>query len=268
MTAVATLEARYRSVMDRVAQAAARSGRSPSDILVVAVSKYAGLDEIRELLRLGHEDFGESRAIQLEQRAALVGEMLARRHAMPEVEDASGLEIAFPNRVRWHMIGHLQRNKVKKVAPVTRLIHTVDSLRLVEELQTYAVKRDVDIDLLVQVNCSGEEQKYGCPLAATQTLCEQIDLSAHLRVRGLMTMAAKTDDPEETRTTFRRCAELFDDIKQTEIGDGRFNILSMGMSGDFEVAIECGANVVRLGAVIFGEHMPADDAEDPIDEPA
>jgi PLP dependent protein len=237
MTAVMTLEARYRDVLARVDRAARTTGRTGADVMVVAVSKYAGLDEIRELLRLGHQDFGESRALQLEQRAALVDEMLQRRHAMPEVEDRDGLPIAFPDSVRWHMIGHLQRNKVKKVAPVARLIQTVDSLRLVEELQAWAVKRDTDVDVLVQVNCSGEDQKYGCPVAATNALCEQIDLTGNLRIRGLMTMAAKADDPEHTRSTFRRCAEIFDDLRTENLGDGRFNILSMGMSGDFEVAV-------------------------------
>ncbi|GAB4549860.1 MAG: YggS family pyridoxal phosphate-dependent enzyme [Phycisphaerales bacterium] len=258
-----TLESRYRDVLDRVDRAARRSGRTGADVLVVAVSKYAGLDEIRELLRLGHQDFGESRAIQLEQRAALVDEMLERRHAMPDVDDREGLPIAFPDRVRWHMIGHLQRNKVKKVAPVARLIHTVDSLRLVEELQSFAVKRDVDIDCLVQVNCSGEDQKYGCPVAATHALCEQIDLTGNLRIRGLMTMAANTDDEREIRSTFRRCAEIFEDISKENLGEGGFNILSMGMSGDFEIAIECGANMVRVGSAIFGSHLPHDHEEQP-----
>ena len=263
MTAVMTLEARYRDVLHRVDAAAKLSGRTLADIMVVAVSKYAGLDEIRELLRLGHQDFSESRVIQLEQRAGLVEEMLSRRHAMPDVDDRQGLPIAFPDHVRWHMIGHLQRNKVKKVAPVARLIHTIDSLRLVEELQSYAMKRDTDVDVLVQVNCSNEEQKYGCPVAAAGALCEQIDLTGNLRVRGLMTMAAKTEDPEDTRTAFRRCAELFEDIGKLQLAEGRFNILSMGMSGDFEVAIECGANVVRVGSAIFGGHLPEDDAEQP-----
>lgn len=263
MTAVMALETRYKDVLDRVDRAARRSGRTGADVMVVAVSKYAGLDEIRELLRLGHEDFGESRALQLEQRAALVDEMLARRHAMPEVSDRQGLPIAFPDKVRWHMIGHLQRNKVKKVAPVARLIHTIDSLRLVEELQAFAVRRDTDIDVLVQVNCSGEPQKYGCPVAACHALCEQIDLTGNLRIRGLMTMAAHTEDTDEIRGTFTRCAEIFDEIKTDGMGDGRFNILSMGMSNDFEIAIECGANVVRVGSAIFGNHLPHDHEEQP-----
>ena len=261
MTAVVALESRYRDVLARVDRAARVSGRTGADVMAVAVSKYAGLDEIRELLRLGHQDFGESRALQLEQRAALVGEMHERRHAMPDVDDREGLPIAFPDHVRWHMIGHLQRNKVKKVAPVARLIHTVDSLRLVEELQAYAVKRDTDIDVLVQVNCSGEEQKYGCPVAACHAMCEQIDLTGNLRVRGLMTMAANTEDTDEIRSCFRRCAELFEEIGTSGLGDGRFNILSMGMSGDFELAVEQGANVVRVGSAIFGGHLPGDDEE-------
>jgi PLP dependent protein len=259
MDAVLTLEARYRGVMERVDAAARRSGRSPADVMVVAVSKYAGLDEVRELMRLGHQDFGESRAQQLVQRAAVVDEMLARRRQLPELRPG---DASFPDSVRWHMIGHLQRNKVKKIAPVVRLLHSVDSLRLVEELHTFAMKKDLDIDVLVQVNCSEELQKYGCQVAAAQAMCEQIDATGHLHIRGLMTMAAQGETPDDSRPAFERCAELFDDIRTTGIGDGRFNILSMGMTDDFEVGIECGSNLVRIGSAIFGEHLPNDDDQD------
>lgn len=266
MTVVSTLQSRYREVMDRVARAAERSGRSPRDIFVVAVSKYADIDDIRELIELGHADFGESRGVQLSQRAAIVDEMLTRYRTMREVAAARSARLAdlpvpglganqpalnIPDRVRWHMVGHLQRNKVPKVAPAVRLIHSVDSLRLVEELQAFGLKKDLDIDVLVQVNCSEEPQKYGCAVAAAAHLCEQIDLCANVHIRGLMTMAAYSENPEDSRTTFRRCAELFEDISKAGYGDGRFNLLSMGMTGDFEVAIEEGANIVRIGSALF-----------------
>lgn len=276
MTVVSTLQSRYREVMDRVTRAAQRAGRSPRDIFVVAVSKYADIDDIRELIELGHADFGESRALQLNQRAAIVDEMLTRYRTMREVAAARSARLAdlpvpglgtqpalnIPDRIRWHMVGHLQRNKVPKVAPVTRLIHSVDSLRLVEELQAFALKKDLDVDVLVQVNCSEEPQKYGCAVAAAQHLCEQIDLCANIHIRGLMTMAAYSENPEDSRTTFRRCAELFEDIAKAGYGDGRFNLLSMGMTGDFEVAIEEGSNIVRIGSAIFGEHTSDDDDHD------
>jgi len=271
MTTLSTLESRYREVMDRVARAAERSGRSASDVFVVAVTKYAEIDDIRELIRLGHADFGENRVQQLIQRAAVVEEMLGRYRTMKGVaahrpllardeRSADGTTATLPDQIRWHMIGHLQRNKVSKVAPLVRLIHSVDSLRLVEELQSYAVKRDADIDVLVQVNVSGEESKYGCAVAAVPHLCDQIDLTGHLRIRGLMTMAPYSENPEDARPHFERCVEIFEDVKKRGVGDGEFNILSMGMSGDFEVAIECGANVVRVGSAIFGvKDVPEED---------
>jgi pyridoxal phosphate enzyme (YggS family) len=269
MTTLSTLESRYRAVMDRVAQAAERSGRTASDIFVVAVTKYAEIEDIRELIKLGHEDFGENRVQQLIQRAGVIEEMLSRHRTMKGVaaerrtllarDEGAESTTTLPEHVRWHMIGHLQRNKVSKVAPLVRLIHSVDSLRLVEELQGYAVKRDLDIDVLVQVNVSEEESKFGCAVAAAPHLCDQIDATGNLHIRGLMTIAEQSEDPEDSRICFSRCAEIFEDIERRDIGDGRFNILSMGMSGDFEVAIECGANVVRVGSAIFGVRELSED---------
>ena len=268
MTIVSTLETRYRDVMDRVAAAATRAGRPPEAIHVVAVTKNADLEEIRELIRLGHQDFGESRVQQLIQRASIIEEMLERFRTMKQVSAATSPTsdevdriLATASSVRWHMIGHLQRNKVSKVIPHVRLIHSVDSLRLVEEIQTYAVKRDIDVDVLVQVNCSGETQKYGCAVAAAQHLCEQIDMTGNVHIRGLMTMAPLSEDPEDARLTFERCLEVYEDISKLGLGDGKFNILSMGMTQDFELAIECGANVVRIGTAIFGEKPPEDETE-------
>lgn len=260
MTIVSTLETRYRDVLDRAAAAARRVGADHHPVHVVAVTKNAELDDIRALIRMGHQDFGENRVQQLTQRAAIIDEQMARSRTMAGVAAGAPAGSASPDAVRWHMIGHLQRNKVAKVIPSVRLIHSVDSLRLVEEIQGYAVKRDIDVDVLVQVNCSGESQKYGCAVAAAQHLCEQIDLTGNVRIRGLMTMAPYADDPEDSRLTFERCREIFDDIAKLDLGDGHFNILSMGMSGDFEVAIECGANVVRIGTAIFGE-KPTDPNE-------
>ena len=188
MTTVA-LKHRYTEVMDRVAAAAQRSGRRLEDILVVAVTKYAELDDVREFIQLGHRDFGESRVQQLIQRAAIIDEMVERQKRLPgvsaehraEIEsmrqrgatERLGVNVTGP--VRWHLVGHLQRNKVKKVIDAARLIHSVDSLRLVEEVQGAAFKKDVEVDVLVQVNCSEEPQKYGCAVAAAPYLCEQID---------------------------------------------------------------------------------------------
>lgn len=268
MTTALSLEARYKAVMERVAAAAKRSGRAPRDILVVAVSKYAEFEQIRELIELGHRDFGESRVQQMEQRAAIIEEMMGRKRELPSVglDDVSPL---FPNdepvspgtlpSVRWHMIGTLQRNKTRKCIETARIIHSIDSLRSIEEVQSVAYKLDRVVELLVQVNCTGEPQKGGCAVPAALHMCEQIDSLVHLRVRGLMTMGPTSQDPDETREAFTRCAEVFSDIRPFNLADGRFNILSMGMSNDYETAIECGANMVRIGSDIFGEPASTDE---------
>jgi len=254
-----TLKSRYEEVRQRIAQAASRCGRRAEEIMLVAVTKYASIDEIRELIQLGHIDFGESRVQNLVQRAAQIEEFLERRRKLGHDEQAK-----LPEHVRWHMIGHLQRNKVKKLTEMARLIHSVDSLRLAEELQAIADKRDEAIEILVQVNTSGEKAKYGIAPAAVRHFIEQIENTMTLRTRGLMCMAPLVDDPKEARPTFERCRELFDDIRLAGIAGESFNILSMGMTNDFEVAIECGANVVRIGSAIFGErgHEDDDDGDD------
>lgn len=257
-----TLEARYVDVKKRVAEAAARSGRSPESVYLVAVTKYAEPEDIWDLIKLGHQDFGESRVQQLVQRATMLDERLARIGQMSksaQSEAGPGAVAAAATGLRWHMIGHLQKNKARKVAEICRLIHSVDSLRLAEELQQLAGKRETDIDVLVQVNILGEDSKAGCPLPAAEALCDQIDSMIGVRVRGLMTMAPETDDPDQARTVFRRCRELFEEIVKTGVGEGAFNILSMGMSGDYEIAIEEGSNIVRVGSAIFGEKEYAPD---------
>jgi pyridoxal phosphate enzyme (YggS family) len=191
--------------------------------------------------------------------------MMTRGRVLPNARAAADMQAAVlgipgagsagvgTDRVRWHLIGHLQRNKAKKALEFCRLIHTVDSLRLAEEIQAAATKREEPAEVLVQVNCSLEEQKTGCPPSAALHLCEQIDTMIGVRVRGLMTMAAIGQKPEDSRQVFSRCYDLYDDIRKTGVGEGKFNILSMGMSSDFEIAIEEGANVVRVGSAIFGE---------------
>ena len=160
------------------------------------------------------------------------------------------------------MIGHLQRNKVKKLLPLVRLVHSVDSLRLAEEIQNHAGRLEDPVEVLVQVNVTGEKQKYGVAPAAARHLVEQIETMMNMRVRGLMCIAEDVVDPIAIRHAFQLCAELFDDIRHHNHCGERFNILSMGMTNDFEIAIECGANVVRVGSAIFGERrtdVPEDD---------
>lgn len=240
------LKERYDAVRQRVADAAERSGRKADDIVLVAVTKYAAMDEVRDLIRMGHLDFGESRVQNLIQRAAQVEEFLQRK--------SLANESSLPDEVRWHMIGHLQRNKVRRVLDLVRLIHSTDSLRLAEEVQAAADKRDEPVEVLIQVNTSGESRKFGIAPAATRHLLDQMDTMLSIRPRGLMCMAPLVENPTDARPTFDRCKELFDDLRRSGIVDERFNILSMGMSNDFEVGIECGANVVRVGTAIFGRH--------------
>jgi pyridoxal phosphate enzyme (YggS family) len=257
-----SLRERYLEVKERIARAAKRAGRDSSTVLMVAVSKYAEPDQIRELIKLGHADFGENKVQQLIQRAPMIDEWLARHRAMPGVNlprpggaDALGAA-ASAGQVRWHMVGHLQRNKARKVVELCRLIHSVDSLRLAEELQLIAAKREKPVEVLLQVNCSGEASKFGCAIGATIHLAEQIETMVQVKVRGLMTMAPHTAKPDDSRRTFGRCRELFLEVRDSGVVSPDFNILSMGMSGDFEIGIEEGANMVRVGSAIFGEPKP------------
>ncbi|NUQ67084.1 MAG: YggS family pyridoxal phosphate-dependent enzyme [Phycisphaerales bacterium] len=281
-----SLEARYADVCRRVEQAAIKSGRTPNDVILIAVTKNADPEQIRTLIRMGHKDFGENKVQQLLHRAAMVEELLARQrlHANTRrggspgggpmlfgderVVDVKPMNAATGSAgVRWHMIGHLQRNKARKIVEYVRLVHSVDSLRLAEELQAIALKRDCVIEILLQVNCSGEATKFGCPLPAAIPLAEQIDTMVNIRLRGLMTMAPESDNPEDARPTFVRCRELFEEMRKLGLTDSpRFNLLSMGMSGDYEVAISEGANLVRVGSAIFGD-APAAEIPDELPEP-
>ncbi len=249
-----SLDARYAAVKERVEAAARRAGRDPSRVILIAVTKYAELDDIKRLVELGHRDFGENRVQQLTQRAAMIEEQLRRRKTLSGTAGEE-VEVEMP---RWHMIGTLQRNKAKQVVECTRLIHSVDSMRLAEELQSIGLKREQRIDVLIQVNVSGEESKFGCPVPAAEPLAAAMESMAYLRVRGLMTMAPYSEDPEQARPYFSRLRDLYEDMAKLDLGDGAFNLLSMGMSGDFEAAIEEGANLVRVGSAIFGEREVED----------
>ena len=214
-------------------------------------------------------DGGRQLAVQqLIQRAAIIEEFVARRRE----RGTQPTTAAAP--VRWHMIGSLQRNKVKQAVDATRLIHSVDSLRLAEELQDYAEERGsapggekfAPVDVLIEVNVAGERAKHGCAPAAARHLVDMIDTMVALRPRGLMCMAPapKPGEPanlDDARRVFIRCQELFEEIRALGSGGTRFDILSMGMSDDFEVAIECGSNMVRVGSAIFGEAKPGEGEE-------
>ncbi|MDA0802152.1 MAG: YggS family pyridoxal phosphate-dependent enzyme [Planctomycetota bacterium] len=239
-----TLAGRWQAVRDRIAVAAKVSGRSPEQVMLVVVTKTAAMDQVRELVMLGQRDFAENRVQRLVQRSQQIEEFVRR-----PTEMRPG---ATPPTIRWHMIGSLQRNKVKKAIEVTRLIHSVDTLRLAEELQTAAAKRTDPVDVLVEANIAGEANKHGVAAPALRHFIEQVAGMHNIRVRGLMTMAPNTDDRDALRALFTRTAEFFHDIRTAGVAGARFDILSMGMSNDYELAVECGANVVRIGSAIIG----------------
>ncbi len=230
-------------VKSNIAESAARVGRDPSTITLVAVTKSVGLDVVRALLELGQTELGENRVQQLVQRSGMISEQLTR---MPVV--LHGKHLPKPN---WHMIGHLQRNKVKPLLPIVCLIHSVDNLRLVEEINNRAKKINKVQDILIEVNCSGEPQKFGLQVAAVGHFVEQISSLEFIRVRGLMTMAALTNDPEQTRPTFERLYEIFLETKMEFQFGKEFEHLSMGMSQDYQIAVESGATIVRIGSALF-----------------
>jgi pyridoxal phosphate enzyme (YggS family) len=245
-----TLAQRYADVKARIAAAARRAGRRPEDVMLVVVSKTASIDQVHELMGLGQVDFGEGRVQQLLQRAAQVDEWRARQAELRGTAPA----------VRWHMVGSLQRNKVKKALECVRLLHSVDSLRLAEEIQAAAARRDVPTDVLVEVNVSGEGSKHGVAPGAARHLVAQIDTMVNVRPRGLMCMAPLEGGVDAARPTFERCRELWEDIRQSGAGGDRFDVLSMGMSGDFEVAVECGSNLVRVGGAVIGPPQVSEDS--------
>lgn len=248
----ATLAERLADVRDRIADAAKRSGREAAEVLMVAVTKYAPPEQIREILKLGVGDLGENRVQQLAQRAGQLGEFHSRALA--------GGDKTIATKLRWHLIGHLQRNKVKPVLPHVSMIHSIDSLRLAEELETQLEKSGKKLPVLLQVNASEESQKGGVAVGAAAHLAEQMATMEHVQIAGVMTMAALDADEKRTRLTFARTREIFDEMRKAKIGGPGMKYLSMGMTNDYEWAIEEGANVVRIGSALFGGKP--DDFED------
>jgi pyridoxal phosphate enzyme, YggS family len=211
-----------------MAAASKRAGRDPGEVKLIAVTKTVGPAEVRELYDLGVRDFGENR----------VPDGTAQMQALGE----SGAV--------WHMIGHLQRNKAgQAVEGGFACVHSVESEKLIDVLERECAKSGKTLDILIEVNVSGEESKYGAHADLADELVKKVLTTEKLRLRGLMTMAPYSDDPEDARPHFRRLRELRDSCRS------RFNIelphLSMGMTGDFEVAIEEGATLVRIGTALF-----------------
>jgi pyridoxal phosphate enzyme (YggS family) len=229
-----TVAERVRAVRERIAQACERAGRSPDEITVVAVSKTFPMQAIESGTAAGLDHFGENRARQLRDKAK----------ARPGAFEGGDL--------KWHMVGHLQRNKAKFVARHADWFDALDSPRLAKELEKRAAKNDRVLPCLVQVNITGEEQKYGLDPAETHDYLDHCAQYDHLAVKGLMAMASFVDDPENVRGEFQRMRELFETYDATGNPRVEMQELSIGMSNDFEVAIEEGSTMLRLGTSIFG----------------
>ncbi len=233
------IEDNFQRILEDVSAACARARRSPKGVGIIAVTKAAGMEEIRHLIDIGLTDLGESHVQQLLVRAEEVEAHLTRRRRPTE------------GGVRWHMVGHLQRNKVKAVLPVVDVIHSVDSLRLAEEINTRAERAARRTSMLLQVNCSEEPQKSGCAVGAASHLAEMICTLKHVRLLGLMTMAPLVEDAEQARPAFVRLRELFEEMRNEKIGGEAFRHLSMGMSQDYRVAVEEGATMLRIGTALL-----------------
>ncbi len=231
---------KLKQIQDGIARACDRAGRRQDSVRLIVVTKTATPEQILEVIDAGYTELGENRVQHLKQIADQIAESL----------NAKGKADVVP-QIRWHMIGHLQRNKVKQTLQICSLIHSVDTLRLAEEIDFAAAKAGLHAPVLLQVNCSGEPQKYGAPVGAAFHLAEQIMSMPNLRLEGMMTMAPLTMDKELVRAAFGRARELFEEMRADKIGGSRFKHLSMGMSQDYEIAIEMGATLVRIGSAIF-----------------
>ena len=214
----------------RISEACRRAGRNRDEVTLVAVSKTKPVSMIEEAYRTGIRDFGDNKVQEL-----------CDKHAVLESDS------------RWHMIGQLQRNKVKYIIDKVYLIHSVDSLRLAEEISKEAVKHGVTANILIEVNVAGEESKFGVSPEDTPGLIEEISRLPAIQVRGLMTIAPFVEKAEDNRIIFNALLKLYVDISRKNIDNVHMDFLSMGMTGDYEVAVEEGATFVRVGTGIFGE---------------
>ena len=220
----------YKEVEKRVEEACKRAGRKREEVTLIAVSKTKPVSMIEELLPLNVRDFGENKVQELTAKAEIL-----------------------PSALHWHMIGHLQRNKVKYVVDKACIIHSVDSLRLAEEISKAAQKKQVTAKILIEVNVAEEESKFGVRTSELLPLIEAISLLPNIAIKGLMTIAPYVENPEENRWIFQKLKNLSIDIKGKNFDNVTMDVLSMGMTGDYEVAIEEGATHVRVGTGIFGE---------------
>jgi pyridoxal phosphate enzyme (YggS family) len=219
-----------REVEERIAAACKRANRNREEVTLIAVSKTKPVSMLEEVYGAGIRDFGENKVQELTEKYEVMNK-----------------------DIRWHMIGHLQRNKVKYIVDKVKLIHSVDSVRLAQAIEQEAAKKNVIVDILIEVNVAEEESKFGLKVDEVIAMVEEISKYSHLRIKGLMTIAPYVENAEENRSVFARLRKLSVDIDAKNIDNVSVEILSMGMTNDYEVAIEEGATMVRVGTGIFGE---------------
>ncbi|MBR5508683.1 MAG: YggS family pyridoxal phosphate-dependent enzyme [Lachnospiraceae bacterium] len=220
----------YKEVEKKVCEACSRAGRDRSEVTLIAVSKTKPVEMLKEAMMAGAEVFGENKVQELCEKYEVL-----------------------PKNLHWHMIGHLQRNKVKYIVDKAELIHSVDSLRLAEEISKEAEKKKVQVSVLIEVNVAEEDSKFGVKVEDTENLIREIAQLPNVHIQGLMTIAPYVENAEENRPIFRTLKKLAVDIKMKNIDNVHMDVLSMGMTGDYEVAVEEGATMVRVGTGIFGE---------------
>lgn len=224
------LKENYLEVRKNIDEACKRAGRNPKEVTLISVGKTKPAEMLQEVYDAGSRDFGENKVQEL----------------------CDKIEI-LPQDINWHMIGHLQRNKVKYIVGKVALIHSVDSLRLAEEIDVQAAKKGVDeVPILIEVNAANEISKFGVKTEDVKQLVQEISELKHVRVKGLMTVAPYVEDPEENRPIFHKMKDLAVDIKNENIDNVSMDILSMGMTNDYVIAVEEGATLVRVGTAIFG----------------
>ena len=218
------------NIRKNIDTACKRSGRDPKDVLLLAVSKTVDVDRIKVAVDCGLNSLGENRVQEIMEKYEPMGE-----------------------NVKWHLIGHLQTNKVKYIIDKVELIHSVESIKLAEEINKQAKKHNLVMDVLVEVNMADEESKFGVKPEETESFIRELALMDNIRVRGLMTVAPNVENGEENRVYFRNMKQLLVDINAKNINNINMDILSMGMTGDYETAVEEGATIVRVGTGIFGK---------------
>lgn len=231
-----------KRVKERVERAANKSGRDISEITILPVSKTVDVDDVETIMEFGLNEFGENRVQEL-----------LRKYEYFEMKNnnITQTDINQIKKPSWHLIGHLQTNKIKYIIDKVKLIHSVDSMKLANEINNQAEKHGIVMPVLLQVNVSGEESKFGVDVEHIFDIVTKMSYLSNIRLKGLMTMAPNVSDPEDVRGVFKGLKALSVDLQVKKIHNIDMSILSMGMSHDFEVAIEEGANIVRIGSSIF-----------------